>query len=205
MKAETEPRFPDFLQLVECSSLRLVDYLEQLVDPSRLPTLRARWQSVSAARRLAYEAPWTQAVLRALELEDYRERPHEPGWLARRLGVPPEVEQDAIEQLQQADQIRWSRGRWEAVEVLALDTRADPKAALRVKSWWGRVALDRVAKGHRGMVYNLCAVSSADLERLRELQRAYFNEVRTVVAQSEPVQHVALAAVLLVDLGDPSE
>lgn len=202
MKGETEPRLPDFLHLVECCSLRLVDYLEQLVDPSALPSLRARWERVSVARRLAYEAPWTQALLRALELEEYQSRPHAPGWLASRLGVAREIEEEALRQLDRAGQIRWTGQRWEVVEVIALDTRADPRAALRAKGWWGQVALDRVAEGRRGMVYNLFGVSSADLERLRELQRAYFNEVRTVVAQSEPVQHVALAAVLLVDLGD---
>lgn len=202
MKGETEPKLPDFLLMVECCSLRLIDFLEQLVDPSRLDSVRARYARLTAARRLAYDAPWTQAILRALELEDYRAAPHRPGWLAAKIGVDVATEEQALAQLAEAGQIRWDGERYRPAEVLALDTRADPQAALRLKTWWGQLALDRVGAGSRGMVYNLFGVSGADLERLRQLQRAYFNEVRTIVAQSEPVEHVALAAVLLVDLGD---
>jgi hypothetical protein len=140
--------------------------------------------------------------LRALELQSYRSRPHVPGWLAARVGIDQQTEQRSLELLQRAGQISWDGQRFVLAEVLALDTRSDPEAALRLKSWWGQVALDRTAAGSRGMVYNLFGVSSADLERLRALQRAYFNEVRTLVAQSQPVEHVALAAVLLVDLAD---
>lgn len=204
MKGETEPKLPDFLRLIEATSLRLVDFLEQLVDPAQLPSIRERWLAITAARRLAYEAPWTQALLRALELQEYQQGPHREGWLASRIGISLDIEIASLEQLRVAGQIRWAIERWEIVEVLALDTRKDRDAALKLKVWWGQVGLERVAAGHRGMVYNLFGVSTADLQRLRELQRAYFNEVRTLVAQSQPVQHVGLAGVLLVDLAEGS-
>src|SRR5690606_35014435 len=60
LKAETEPKLPDFFELVESSSLRLVDFLETLVDPRDMPTLRPRWEAMQVARNMAYEAPWTQ-------------------------------------------------------------------------------------------------------------------------------------------------
>jgi transcriptional regulator with XRE-family HTH domain len=202
MQGKTEPKLPDFLQLVECCSLRLVDFLEQLVDPRELPSIHARWQMLEAARRVAYDKPWTQAILRALELESYRKAPHVRGWLAERVGVSLEVEDESLQLLERAGQIRWSEPHWVPTQVLALDTRKDPQAALRLRRWWGKVALDRVSSGSRGMVYNLFGVSHADLGRLRELQAAYFNELRTIVAQSEPVEHVCLAAVYLMDLAD---
>ncbi|MEO7035176.1 MAG: DUF4423 domain-containing protein, partial [Polyangiaceae bacterium] len=68
------------------------------------------------------------------------------------------------------------------------------------RAWWLGQAASRIGSGHRGMMYNLFGVSTADLARLRDLQRAYLSELRSIVARSEPVQHVVLAADLLLDL-----
>jgi transcriptional regulator with XRE-family HTH domain len=83
LKGETEPKLPEFFQMVECSSLRLIDLLEQLVDPEAMPSVRENWESFQVDRRVAYEAPWSQAVMRGLELVEYSTlKRHEPGWLA---------------------------------------------------------------------------------------------------------------------------
>ena len=50
--------------------------------------------------------------------------------------------------------------------------------------------------------YNLFSVSNADLERLEALQRRYFRELRTIVAQSEPVENVAVVNLQLFSLLD---
>jgi hypothetical protein len=46
----------------------------------------------------------------------------------------------------------------------------------------------------------LCGVSNADLERLRELQRSYFLELRSIVARSAPVEQVVLVNLQLLPL-----
>jgi transcriptional regulator with XRE-family HTH domain len=203
LKAESEPRLNEFFQLVECLSLRLVDLIETLVDPESMPSIRERWQSMVVARRLAYDAPWTQAVLRALELEEYRRlaRPP-PGWIARRIGIDAAEERRCLELLDRAGQIRKSRDRWELVEAMALDVRKDPEAAARLRAFWGQVAAHRSEQGRRGTMYTVCGVSARDLGRLRELQKAYFNQVRTIIAQSQPVERVVLTMVQMLDLGE---
>lgn len=203
LKAESEPRLNEFFQLVECSSLRLVDWIEALVDPEQMPSIRGRWQSMVVARRLAYDAPWTQAVLRALELEEYRRLSQPaPGWIARRIGIDIAEEQRSLELLARAGQIRKAGQRWELVEAMALDVRKDPEAAARLRGFWGHVAAARTEQGLRGTMYTLCGVSARDLERLRELQKAYFNQVRTIIAQSQPVERVVLSLVQMLDLGE---
>ncbi len=203
LKGTTEPKLPEFFLMIECASLRLVDFLESLVNPVLLPSIRDRWEALEIARRVAYDEPWTQAVLRALELDAYKRlKQHQPGWIAAQIGIDQKTEERCLKLLDQTGQIRFRGQRWESGDVLTLDTRKDPAAALRAKTWWGQQALERVQQGQRGMVYNLFGVSAADLERLRELQKAYFNELRTIVAQSEPVERVALATVTLVDLGE---
>lgn len=204
LSGEAEPRLPDFLRLIEAASLRLLDFIEQLTDPRGLPSVRQTWEQLSAARRLAYEEPWSQAVLRALELSSYAALArHRPGWIAKRIGITPEEEAQCLQRLAESGQIVWQDARWHIKSVMALDTRRDPEAARRLRAWWLRRGAARIEAGDRGLMYNLFGVSSADLERLRDLQKAYLTEMRAIVARSEPVEHVVLAADLLLDLNGP--
>src|SRR5688572_15417478 len=61
LKGEAEPRLPDFLELIEVSSLRLLDFVAQLVNPERVPCLGERWTRLTLARRAAYDRPWSHA------------------------------------------------------------------------------------------------------------------------------------------------
>jgi len=63
------------------------------------------------------------------------------------------------------------------------------------------VAAERAEAGHRGTVYTVSGVSAADLERLRELQKAYFAEVRAIIGRSQSVERVVLTTAQMIDLG----
>lgn len=199
---EAEPRLPDFLQLVEVSSLRLLDFVASFVDPALVPCLAARWQELQAARRAAYDRPWSHAVLRALELEQYQALPqHEPGWIARQLGFERAEEDDCLALLASTGQIELSAGKWRIRQALTIDTRRDPEAARRLKSWWAQVGNDRfLAEADGVFSYNLFGVSNADLKRIEALQRAYFRELRSIVAASQPVENVAVVNLQLFSL-----
>lgn len=200
LNGRSEPSLPEFFMLVECSSLRLVDFIEQFVSPKDLPSVRQQWQELQIARNLAYDAPWTQAVLRALELQSYAELPkHRLGWIAKRVGISKEEEQQCLTLLLKSGQIVWENQRWLVRETMALDTRTDPVKARKVRAWWTREVARRVEQGSRGVMYNLFSVSKEDLEKLRELQKAYVGQVRAIVAQSKPEQHIVLAVDALVD------
>ncbi len=198
LSAETQPRLPDFLQLVQGASLRMVDFVASIVDPSHIPTISTLWAQLEARRRGAFEQPWTQAVLRAFELVDYAALPcHQPGWVARRLGIPEQVEATCVAFLRETGQITWSGTHWK-VEPLTVDTRRYPEVGRALKAHWTRVAADRLAHVSAGQFsYNVFTVSQADFERLRELHLAYFRELRAIVAESEPGEHVAVANVQL--------
>lgn len=202
LSGTSEPRLPDFFLMIECCSLRLLDFLEAFVNPRALPSAAEAWRKLQVARRLAYDEPWSQAVLRALELSSYTEQSrHREGWIAERVGIDRATELRCLQKLQESGQIAFIAGHFRLESVTALDTRRDPDAARKLRSWWLRQAASRIDAGQRGMTYNLCGVSGVDLARLRELQRAYSSELRSIVAHSEPVEHVVLAADLLLDLG----
>jgi DNA-binding phage protein len=202
LRGEAEPRLPDFLELIEVTSLRLLDFVASLVDPGEVPSLSARWQELQSARRAAYQRPWSHAVLRALELRQYHELPaHEPGWLSRMLGLDRAEEDACLELLADTGQIELRQKNWRVRQVLTVDTRKDPEAARHLKAWWARVGNERFLAQAEGVFsYNLFGVSNADLERIEQLQRAYFRELRSIVAQSEPVENVAVVNLQLFSL-----
>jgi hypothetical protein len=83
-----------------------------------------------------------------------------------------------------------------ANEVFAVDTRKDLSAARRSTARWGSVALERSAR--RDEVWRTtCSGFRLSTWRLRTLQREYFAKLRSIVASSEPVEHVCLAAMCM--------
>lgn len=202
LKGEAEPRLPELLLMIDVATLRLLDFLAGIVDPTTLPSVRDDWQALLLAREAAYSHPWSHAVLRGLELADYVALPrHQPGWLARRLGMPEEEEKRAIELLARTRQIRRRRHKWVVDESRTVDTRADPARSLRMKAWWTRLALERVEAGSEHVLsYNLFSVSAADYQRILELYRAFFQQMRAIVADSRPNERVVLFSTLAVPL-----
>jgi hypothetical protein len=202
LKGTAQPRLHEFLELIELTSLRALDFVAELVDPARLPSAAERWKRLEAARNAAYDHPWSHAVLRGLELEDYRKLGrHRSGWLARRLGIPLKEEQGCLELLDTAGQIRLENGLWRVNEVSVVDTRRDRERSHTLKSFWLRTAVDRYERGAEGIFsYNLMAVAEADLPRLRELHVQYFQALRALVAESVPSERVVLFSTQLFPL-----
>ncbi len=205
LAADTQPRLPDFLRVVDAATVRLVDLVAALVPAEQVPSVAPLWARMEARRRMAFDAPWTQAVLRALELEDYRRRArHDDAAVAASLGLDVSEVRRCLQLLEGAAQIRWDGQRW-AVEALAVDTRRRPEIGRHLKRFWSEVAAARVADGDRGQFsYNVFSVSRADLARIRALHLEYFHTLRAIVAESEPGECVAVANVQLFALdGDP--
>jgi DNA-binding phage protein len=203
LKGEAEPRLPDFLRLIEAMSLRVLDFIAALVDPNELPSLSARWQKLEAGRRAAFDLPWSHAVLRVIELESYQRTPHRPGYIAEQLGIGQEEEKRCVDALLGSGQLDWDGERYRVGAVLT-DTSHYPEAGRRLKIWWTRLSLERLERESDGLFsYNLFAVSERDYARLRELHLAYFRELRSIVAASQPAERVVLAHLSLLPLTGP--
>jgi DNA-binding phage protein len=194
LSGAAEPRLPELLAVVEAATFRLLDFLACFTNIERLPSVAEPYRALEAARKTAYDVPWSHAVLRALELSDYRALGrHQPGWLARRLGISREEEQLCLTALATARQIKLERRLWVVDQTRTVDTRANPELAQRLKAEWLKVALERLESGVSGIFgYNLMAISRADLGRLREMHVAYFRSMQALVADSTPSECVVL-------------
>lgn len=191
LSGQAKPRVPDWLRLVEALTGRVSDLVDALVGIDGVPALAGEHAARMASRRLAFEEPWTEAVLRVVETGTST-----PAAVAAVLGIG---EADAARCLDKLALTRLVR-EGAVTGTLTVDTRAVP--ALR--EHWARVGLDRLQAGAAGVYsYNVVSVSRADLARIEELHRAYFRQVRAIVAASEPAEVVALVNVQLVPFGVP--
>jgi hypothetical protein len=194
LSGAAEPRLPEFLAFVEATTLRALDLLSGFVDPEKLPSVTNEWKVLQAARKSAYDVPWSHAVLRALALTDYAKLGrHRRGWIAARLGISLEEEERCLSTLAAARQIRMHEHRWVIDQTQLVDTRANPERGRKLKAEWMRATLSRLEGGVSGtFAYNLMAISRADLARLKELHLAYFRSMQALVADSAPSECVVL-------------
>jgi AraC-like DNA-binding protein len=196
LKGTAEPKAPEFLNLIQCCTHRIGDFIAAFVEPDKVPAIHHEWQRQQRARRAAYEMPWSHAVLRALELADYAGlKQHRPGWLARRVGITRPEEERCLRVLSQTGQIEFDGKRWRLRGGGAVDLRHEPEAARAQRGFWARVAADRVADDAGMFAYNICGVSRKDLARLQSLQRDYLKQARAIIAESQPVEQVVLMQV----------
>ena len=201
----TEPRVPELLELVDRMTHRLVELVSLFSAAERLPTLRGLARDLAEQARIAYDVPWTHAMLRALELDVYRKaKVHVPGVLARAIGVSLAEEEGLLAELQAARLIRRRGGKWLPARVLTVDTRARPEGDRLLKLHWAKVAVERLEAGpiraDTFYSFNLCAVSDADFEHIRELHLEYYERVRRIVAKSSVADRVLVLNQQLIPL-----
>lgn len=186
LKGEAEPRLPEFLAVLEAATSRALEFVGAFTDPSKLPSVAGEWRALEAARNLAYDVPWSPAVLRALELEEYgKQRRHRPGWIAARVGISAQEEAHCLDALLAARQVRLERGRYVVDRSRTVDARADPKRSREVRAHWLDVARERLTRGVPGtFAYDVMSVSVADLDELRELHATYVRDMQALAAGS---------------------
>jgi transcriptional regulator with XRE-family HTH domain len=207
LHGKTEPRLPEFLHFVEAMTHRLIEFLALFVDPTQLRSVRPIARGLRAQRHMAYELPFSHAVLRALELTAYRTAPaHVPGSIARSIGIDLEQEAHLLAELRAARLVHRVRGKWRPTRVLTVDTSADAERDQRLKEHWAEVGLERLRRSparREGLYsFNLFAVSRADFERIRQLHLEYYEHVRRIVAESDVAERVVLLNQHLIPLDE---
>jgi hypothetical protein len=198
-----QPKLPQFLSVIDSACRRALDFVAALIDPRRLASVADRWQVLERAREAAYAEPWSHAVLRALELEDYPGGPEGDSWVAEKLGIGVSAVRRALSVLEATEQIRHERRRWRPVQVATVNTAQDPERARALRDAWARIAVTRQqgrSPGHFG--YSVFAISKADLRRLRDLHVAYLRAMQDIIFNSASNECVALYCTQLLDL-DP--
>ena len=202
LSGRTQPRLPDLLRFVEAATQRLLDFVAIFVDPSALPSARSMWRDLFAQRRVAYELPWSHAVLRALEIGGQSTVTQTSATLASQLGIREEHAQECLQALIQAKQVRRVKSRYVLERVITVDTRVERARNVALKAHWLRTALERIAeeKAENVYSYSLLALSHQDYERIRALHAEFFEQVRAIARSSTSSERVMLVNVQILEL-----
>lgn len=202
LSGDAAPRLPQFLRLVDALSGRVVDLIAAIAEPTRIPSIRTRWEHLQLARRAAYDVPWSHGVLRALELAALpKGSTLQKAWIAGRLGLPLHEVERALKALLETKQVQKTRSGYRATSERVVDTREDPERAHRLKVDWTRTALHRLNERAPGSFgYSVFAIARVDLERVNRLHLQFVRAMQEVVAGSEPSDCVGLYCSQLLDL-----
>lgn len=210
LSGHAKPRLPDFLHLTNAATGRVHDLIALLVPIESVPALLPLHDAANAAKRLAFDVPWTEAILRVLETRPRDQAAHlTTPWVAEVLGLTVEQCETALEQLTRAGLVDKDGAEFKPRQTLSVDTRGGKQAVRALKVHWADVATHRAAAPQPEDVfgYNVISVSQVDLDRIRGLLAHTYREIRTIVAASEPAQRVALVNLHLVTWppGNPTE
>jgi transcriptional regulator with XRE-family HTH domain len=201
---EAEPRLPDFFRLLDALTGRLPEWVAAFVPIEGVPSLAERHRRVLAAKRVAFDAPWSEAILRLLETTHFeRLRRHDVAMVAESCGIELVEAQRCLDLLLESGIVTRARGKYKASGALSVDTQGGRAALQRLKAHWANVAAQRLLEAPRQQdlfAYNVISLAEADLDRVREILRAAYREIRTLVAASEPSEAVALVNLQLLEL-----
>jgi transcriptional regulator with XRE-family HTH domain len=200
LRGQTQPRLPDFLRVLDAITGRATDLVAELVPIDRVPSAVRDWQRRQAARSLAHEEPWTEAILRVIESRPYRGlSAHSTEFVADALDLSLDTVQRCVDKLDAAGIIAQRGGRYEPVQALTVDTRAIGK----LREHWAGVAAERVRAPRSDDIfsYNVLSASRADIDRIDALLRATFREIRMIVANTSEDEVAALVNLQLVRWG----
>ncbi|MDD9933305.1 MAG: DUF4423 domain-containing protein [Myxococcales bacterium] len=202
LAGRAQPRVPEYFALIDAITGRLPELVAQLVPIERVPALRERFARSIAIRTIAFDEPWTEAIVRLLETSAYRELgTHRAGFIAERLGISLEAEQRALERMEQAGIVELQQGQYQLVSDLVVDTRADLRSMLKLRTHWAGEALRRAGRpGDQDVfAYAIVSVSDEDQQRIASRLREVYREIRAIVSASEPTQRAALITLQMVD------
>lgn len=198
----TEIRLPDLLRFVEATTHRGLEFLAVFVEPSRLASVAKAWGRLEASRRVAYDEPWSHAVLRAIEVAEFvAGQAPDAAWIAQLLGIPRDEVQRSLTLLARCGQVRKVRGRFHSVGQELIETGGDPERRRALRLFWAQVAVERVTATDEGIhAYNLFTIAEQDLPRLQALHQDFFDGLRALVNESAPAQRILLYSAQLVPL-----
>ncbi len=206
LSAESNIKLADFLELVDAMTGRVQDWVAELVPIASVPSLLERFERTRQARALAFDAPWTEAILRVLETSAYKAHPGPSQQLiAAWLGLKPAAVEDALARMAEAGVVRREGQRFVASGELSVDTRSGPDGLRPLRAHWLGALLERaqIERATDWSAYNVMSVSTADLAGIRERMQGLFREIRATVSASEPAEEVALVLLQLVHWAAP--
>ena len=121
------------------------EWVAAFVPIEAVPSLVPRHTRAVAAKRVAFEAPWSEGILRLLETEQLRRLPrHDPQLVAQHCGIELQEAQRCLALLTESGIVARVRGKYRVIGADLVDTQGGRAALHRLKARWAEVAAARL-------------------------------------------------------------
>ncbi len=188
VRGHARPRLPDFLRVADAVTGRVAELVAELVAIEDVPELLPSYEAVRASKRLAFEAPWTEAILRVLETKAYRSLPsHKDSFVAARLGIAEAVVASGISLLRKSGLVRRRSRRFAVAREVHVEIPRDPASLSATRAHWGRVIAERAPKtrDNEAFGYVVTTLREDQLGEVRQILRTAYREIRALVSDVE--------------------
>lgn len=204
LSGRSRGRLPEVMGLVDGMTGRLPDLIGALVPIAEVPSLAREARVRHALGRLAITHPWSPAAQAWLDARERVPVARAASELAGAIGLPVARAQELIEALVDAGAATRSHGYLRPAPPTTVEVQATAEDLRQLRAHWALVSAERMQRAAPGDLFsfNVFAIGRADLKRVREAQRRFYREVRSIVADSPP----EVAAMLVVHTAafDPS-
>jgi len=190
LRGTATPRLPDFLALIDALTGRLGDFVDLLVGP--IPSVQRHVALRRAVSRIVFTHPWSAAVLGCIEAM----APARPADIAARLGLERAEVEEIANLFVRSGVAEPNGGGLRLARPLTVDVPQGEDIEL-MRNHWASVSRRRLAE-HRDndrFSFNVFAISTEDLKRIRQLHMDYFRELRAIVAASPRSDAIALVTM----------
>ena len=181
-------RLPLVLSLLHAMTGRMPDLIAELVDIAKVPAIAREAEARKALARLAFAHPWSPAARAWLGAQQKVPVGEAAGRLANVLGLSLAEAGALVNAMVSSGAASVTRGQLRPAPETTVEIHATAEDIHRLRSHWSKVTSDRVAAGDNDDLFsfNVFAVSRDDLVNIREAQRRFYREIRSIVADSPP-------------------
>lgn len=201
LTGHSEPRLPQFLELVEALTQRADELVDAWVGIDQVPALRPRFVRAQAAREAMMQRPICLAVMCLLDTGALRRRARstQVTELSRLLERPEPEMSECLELLREGGVIALTDDRYLPVSALTVDARTSKGRRQTLQEYWATLGARRAGMPGPDDVcsYNVFSIARRDYDALRQLQREFYRTARALIAASEPTE---LAGLLMVQM-----
>lgn len=134
---KASPPLSAVLQLIDYCQFNLFEFLNTLVDPSMLPSIKEAYLLRQRQKEIYYQFPETAAVIVCLQLEEYKSLPvHKDGFISMKLGISIDAERALIENLLAVKRIKLMNGLYTPATESLDFTGSSNQQIHRFMSFW---------------------------------------------------------------------
>ncbi len=186
LSGKTCPSLKDVLFVIDKMTPVLVELIGQLVPIEEIPALKAQHSLKLLEKELNYKYPYLGAVLRSLELKDYKSLGrHTDGHISRTVGISLAEEQQVLQDLLKMKIIKKEFGLF-TPNSNHIDTRGDFQGLMNIRKYWLQRSLHFASQlsappEYSKLGYNVMSVSRKASQAIQEKYFQFFQDVRSIV------------------------